>query len=222
MRRENREAEPRKSAAQRMTELRERCNIPAEEQTPAKRRRKVTAEFVVERKWIAPRTAHTEEDTTFGMAIQVEYAKGHTLMKGGQEPRDWIWCQTCGAHTNQRVRSLAKDCRGRLNTQQRTRLNNGCDPADNTPMVGATSRLCWHDLKGTTVELAIEMHRQKKKAEAQGKSEKAQEAADQEDDQARILFEQQRDEWISRMSDGEQYEIDNAMDWVIAYGRDEG
>ena len=59
VRRENREAEPRKSAAQRMAELRERCNIPIEEQTPAKRRRKVTAEFVVERKWATPQATHT-------------------------------------------------------------------------------------------------------------------------------------------------------------------
>ena len=89
-------------------------------------------------------------------------------------------------------------------------------------MVGATSRLCWHDLKGTTVELAIEMHRQKKKAEAQGRSVEAQEAANQEDEEARILFEQQRDSWMRSISREEQYEIDNAMDWVIAYGRDEG
>ena len=46
--------------------------------------------------------------------------------------------------------------------------------------------------------------------------------ANQEEDDARIMFEQQRDEWMSSMSSREQYEIDNAMDWVIAYGRDEG
>ena len=143
-------------------------------------------------------------------------------MRGGQEPRDWIWCQTCGAHTNQRVRSLAKECRGKLSTQQGTRLNKGCDPTDNTPMVGAARRLCWHDLNGTTVELAIEMHRQKKKAEAQGKSQEAQAAAHQEDEEARIMFEKQRNEWMSSISGREQYDIDNATDWVIAYGRDEG
>ena len=89
-------------------------------------------------------------------------------------------------------------------------------------MVGATSRLCWHDLKGTTVELAIEMHRQKKKAEAQARSEEAQRTADQDDDEARILFEQQRDNWLSGIPSERKYEIDNAMDWFIAYGRDSG
>ena len=66
------------------------------------------------------------------------------------------------------------------------------------------------------------MHRQKKKAEAQGKSEEAQRAADQEDEDARILFEQQRECWLHSISSREHHEIDNAMDWVIAYGRDEG
>ena len=89
-------------------------------------------------------------------------------------------------------------------------------------MVGATSRLCWHDLKGTTVELAIEMHRQKKKAEAQGRSQEAQEAANQEEDEARTMFEQQRDVWMRSMSSEDQYEIDNATDWVVAYGRGDG
>ena len=84
-------------------------------------------------------------------------------------------------------------------------------------MVGATSRLCWHDLKGTTVELAIEMHRQKKKAEAQARSEEAQVTAEQDDDEARILFEQQRDDWISGISSEEQYKIDTAADWTVAY-----
>ena len=82
-------------------------------------------------------------------------------------------------------------------------------------MVGATSRLCWHDLKGTTVELAIEMHRQKKKAEAQGKAQEAQEATMHEEDEARIIFEQQRDNWWREMSREDEYNIDTAHSWML-------
>ena len=85
-------------------------------------------------------------------------------------------------------------------------------------MAGATSRLCWHDLKGSTVELAIEMHRQKKKAEARNREQEAQDAATQEEEEARIEFERQRDKWLESRSQGENARIDTAGEWVTANG----
>ena len=85
-------------------------------------------------------------------------------------------------------------------------------------MAGATSRLCWHDLKGSTVELAIEMHRQRKKAEARNREQEAQDAATQEDEEARIEFERQRDNWLESRSQGENQRIDTAGEWVTANG----
>ena len=61
------------------------------------------------------------------------------------------------------------------------------------------------------------MHRQKKKAEAQARSEEAQTTAEQDDDEARILFEQQRDGWVSGITSEDQYRIDTAADWTVAY-----
>ena len=89
-------------------------------------------------------------------------------------------------------------------------------------MVGATSRLCWHDLDGTTVELAIEMHRQKKKAEAQGRAQEAHDATMQEEAEARMEFEKQRDAWMTSRSEGENHNMDTAADWTVAYGHGDG
>ena len=82
-------------------------------------------------------------------------------------------------------------------------------------MVGAARRLCWHDLNGTTVELAIEMHRQRKRAEAQGKTQAVSEAALQEEEDARTTFEQQRDVWVWERAEEDTYNIDNAHSWML-------
>ena len=66
------------------------------------------------------------------------------------------------------------------------------------------------------------MHRQKKNAEAQGKAQEVQEATIQEEDEARTMFEQQRDAWVSWRSEGDTYNIDTAADWTIAYGNGDG
>ena len=79
-------------------------------------------------------------------------------------------------------------------------------------MVGTTSRLCWHDLKGTRV--AIEMHRQKKKAEAQGREQEAHIATAREEEEARREFERQRDDWWREMLREEKYNIDTAHSWM--------
>ena len=89
-------------------------------------------------------------------------------------------------------------------------------------MAGAACRLCWHDLNGTTVELAIEMHRQKKKAEAQGKTQAVSEAALQEEEEARTTFEQQRDAWVRERAEEDTYNIDTAAAWTTAYMYDYG
>ena len=78
--------------------------------------------------------------------------------------------------------------------------------------------MCWHDLKGSTVELAIEMHRQRKNAEARSREQEAQDAATQEDEEARIEFERQRDNWLESRSQGENQRIDTAGEWVTANG----
>ena len=152
-----------RSAVQRMADLRKRKNFAEAEETAADRRRNVRSKLEPKH-WVPPSGAINPQGGSMEKdydtcPIPKEAAHGHTLWIGGAEPRAWIWCQMCGAHTSERVRSLKSECRGVLNTQQKRRLMGDRNPDDNTPLAHAGRPLTWKDIEGCTVDQAVEAYR---------------------------------------------------------------
>ena len=56
-------------------------------------------------------------------SIPPKEANGHVLRTNRcANEHTWVWCAKCGAFTNERVRTLASECQGWTNTQQKRRL----------------------------------------------------------------------------------------------------
>ena len=104
----------------------------------------------------------------------------------------------CGAHTSERVRSLKRECRGLLNTQQKRRLMDSRNPDDNTPMGRAGRPLTWKDIEGRTVDQAVEAYRKASTAIKTWEKEEKEKAEDDADEKARADF---GDHWYAYLRD---------------------
>ena len=94
----------------------------------------------------------------------------------------------CGAHTSERVRSLKNECRGVLNTQQKRRLMESRNPDDNTPMASPGRPLTWEDIRGHTVDQAVEAYRKAHAEATRKRQEEIENADDDEEERARAEF----------------------------------
>ena len=80
--------------------------------------------------------------------VPQEYTAGHTIWVAGNAQQPWIWCNTCGAYTNQSVRKLAKKCLGKGQLTHTDRLMMGLEPKTKKRMHGNARRLTWADVGG--------------------------------------------------------------------------
>lgn len=77
--------------------------------------------------------------------VTPEEAMHHHLRTGKTDCGEiWVWCEKCGAHSNERVCNLAKQCRGSATTKK-NRLQQGSHPYTGEPNVMQPRMLLWKD-----------------------------------------------------------------------------
>ena len=83
-----------------------------------------------------------------GEIVLPEEAKHHDMRTGTtNEGQVWIWCDSCGAHSQERISNLARECKGKKNTAQKRRLNAGRHPTSNKKLEMETGPMRWHPVE---------------------------------------------------------------------------
>ena len=72
---------------------------------------------------------------------------GHAMNTVGLFPEQFLWCEKCGAHTNERARALKSQCKNRQGNQHvADKLARGVHPYNGTPLATGTRRLTLEDV----------------------------------------------------------------------------
>ena len=92
------------------------------------------------------------------MYVMPHEAAGHDLMIADAQdtatnarPHPWIWCRKCGAHSQQRLASLSKQCRGQKNTAQLRNLNAARHPIRALALGSQPRKLEWGDISAKSI-----------------------------------------------------------------------
>ena len=170
VRKQDNEARENKTASQRIRELQERIqanssrNEPEDKRTERNEKQEASARRCYiskalddQKKWAKQKQEKDKEaDTTLketigvskGERVMPEEAMHHDMRTGTtQEGQVWIWCDSCGAHSQERISNLARECKGRKNTAQKRRLNEGRHPTSNKRLRMETGAMHWHQVE---------------------------------------------------------------------------
>ena len=77
---------------------------------------------------------------------------GHRMMIAGLYPKQYVWCELCGAYTGNRAQKLTKHCKGssRHNSAIK-RPPLGCNPDGGTMLATPPRRMSRRDVGGDTI-----------------------------------------------------------------------
>ena len=145
-----------------------------------------------------------------------EEAMHHNLRTGTTDSGEtWLWCETCGAHSNERVCNLAKPCKGTRNNLQKCRLQQGSHPYTGEANALQPQKLQW---KTADAQAVVSKIRQGVDKDAAVVAQQQAEREEQHEQAARHHFQEQMDDARDglRPEDSDE-EGDDAVAWLLGH-----